>query len=102
MSNRQYFPPYLASSNTSSEINVNLHLTNYATKIDLDNLTHVDTSGFALKTNLANLKTEMDKLDIPKLSTVAADLVKLTKEVQKDFTKETDFTALKKKEQIIK
>ena len=69
-------------------------MTNYATKTDLDNITHVDTSGFALKTNLANLKTEVDKLDIPKLSTVPADLSKLTKEVQEDFTK-------KKKKQIL-
>ena len=63
MSNSKYFPPYLTSSNISSEIHVNLDLTNYATKTDLDNITHVDTSGFASKTNLANLKTEVDKLD---------------------------------------
>ena len=62
MSISQYFPPYLTSSNISSEINVNLDLTNYATKTDLDNITHVDTSGFALKTNLAALKTEVDNL----------------------------------------
>ena len=92
MSNSQYFPPYLTSSNSdSSEISVNLDLTNYATKTDLDNITHVGTSGFALKTNLTTLKTEVDKLDNPKLSTVPADLTKLTKEVQEDFTKKTRF-----------
>ena len=94
----QYFRPYLASNNSdSSEISVNLDLTNYATKIDLGNITHVGTSGFALKTNLTALKTQVDKLDIPKLSTVPADLAKLTKEVQEDFTKKTDFSALEKK-----
>ena len=92
MSNSQYFPPYLTSSNSdSSEISVNLDLTNYATKTDLDNITHVGTSGFALKTNLTTLKTEVDKLDNPKLSTVPADLTKLTKEVQEDFTKKNRF-----------
>ena len=92
MSNSQYFPLYLTSSNSdSSEISVNLDLTNYATKTDLDNITHVGTSGFALKTNLTTLKTEVDKLDNPKLSTVPADLTKLTKEVQEDFTKKNRF-----------
>ena len=51
MSHSQYFPPYLTSDSSSSEINVNLDLHNYATKTDLDNVTHVDASGFALKTN---------------------------------------------------
>ena len=40
------------------------YLSNYATKTDLKNVTHVDTSSFALKTNLAGLKTEVDQLDI--------------------------------------
>ena len=44
-------------------------MSNYATKTDLKNATHVDTSSFALKTNLANLKTEADKLDIRQIST---------------------------------
>ena len=92
MSNSQYFPPYLTSSNISSEISVNLDLTSYATKTDLDNITHVDTSAFALKINLASLKTEVDKL-----TTVPSDLDKLTKEVQADFTKKTNFSALEKK-----
>ena len=51
---------------------------NYATKIDLKNVTHVDTSSFALKTNLVNLKTEADKLYIDKLAPVPVDLSKLS------------------------
>ena len=58
-------------------------LSNYATKTDLKNVTHVDTSSFALKTNLANLKTEVDKLDIDKLVPVPADLNKLSDVVKK-------------------
>ena len=64
MSNSQYFPPYLTSDNSSSEINLNLNLTNYATKSDLDNITHVDKRGCAIKNNLASLKTGVDKLHI--------------------------------------
>ena len=55
-------------------INVKVDLSNYATKTDLKNVTHVDTSSFALKTNLASLKTEVDKLDIDKLAPVPVDL----------------------------
>ena len=81
----------------NSNVKVELDLKNYATKEELKNITHVDTSNFALKTNLASLKTEIDKLDIPKLITTPNDLVELTKEVQKDFTKKTDFNSLKTK-----
>ena len=56
-----YYPTYKSSSNN---IKVELDLTNYATKTDLNNITHVDTSSFASKTNLATLKTEVDKIDI--------------------------------------
>ena len=60
----QYFPkPY---EEFSGDINVKVDLSNYATKADFKSILHVDTSGFALKTNLANLKTEIDKLDIHK------------------------------------
>ena len=98
MSNSQYFPPYLTPGNfDNSEINVNLNLTDYATKVDLNNITHVDTSSFASKLNLGFLKDKVDKLDISNLSTVPADLSKLTKEVQEDFTKRTDFSAFEKK-----
>ena len=55
-----YYPLYKSSGNN---VKVELDLTNYATKIDLKNITHVDVSSFASKTNLAALKTEVDKID---------------------------------------
>ena len=58
----QYFPKPLRSF--GGNINVNIDLSNYATKADIKNISHVDTSTFALKTKLASLKTEVDKLDI--------------------------------------
>ena len=84
----QYYPPYKSSSNN---IKVELDLTNYATKTDLNNITHVDTSSFASKTNLAALKTEVDKIDVDKLKTVPVDLAKLTNAVQNDVVKKTDY-----------
>ena len=64
----QYFPkPY---EPFGRDINGEVDLSNYATKTDLKNVTHVDTSSFALKTNLAHLKIEVDKLDIDKLAPV--------------------------------
>ena len=64
-------------------IKVKVDLSNYATKTDLKNVTHVDTSSFALKANLAYLKTEADKLDIDKLVPVPTDLNKLSNVVKK-------------------
>ena len=64
------------------DINVTVDLSNYAIKTDLKNVTHVNTSSFALKTNLANLKTEVDKLDIDKLVHVPTDLSKLSNVVK--------------------
>ena len=58
--NNKYFPPYRSSR---GDIKVELDLSNYATKADLKNATHVDFSSFASKTNLASLKTEVDKID---------------------------------------
>ena len=84
----QYYPPYKSSSNN---IKVELDLTNYATKTDLNNITHVDTSSFASKTNLAALKTEVDKIDVDKLKAVPVDLAKLTNAVQNDVVKKTDY-----------
>ena len=81
----------------NSNVKVELDLKIYATKEELKNITHVDTSSFALKTNIASLKTEVDKLDIPKFKTVPIDLADLTKTVQEDFTKKTDFNSLKTK-----
>ena len=69
------------------DINVKVDLSNYATKIDLKNLTHVDTSRFALKANLASLKTEVGKLDIDKLVPVPVDLSKLSDVVKNDVNK---------------
>ena len=66
----KYFPPY----NSSENIKVELDLSNYATKDDVKNITHVDVSSYASKTNLAALKTEVDKIDTDKLKTVSDDL----------------------------
>ena len=65
------------------DINVKVDLSNYATKADLKDATGIDTSNFALKTNLASLKTEVDKLDIDKLVPVPVDLSKLSDVVDK-------------------
>ena len=63
----QYFPkPY---EPFGEDINLKVYLSNYATKTDVKNISHVDTSSFALKSNLARLKTEVDKLDMDKLVT---------------------------------
>ena len=67
---------------------------NYAKKTDLKNVTHVDTSSFALKTNLATLKTEVDKLDIDKLAPVPTDLSKLSNVVKNDVVKKDVFDKL--------
>ena len=72
----QYFPkPY---EPFGRDINAKFDLSNYATKSDIKNISHIDTSIFALKTNLSSLKTEVDKLDIDKLALVPVDLSKLS------------------------
>ena len=76
----QYFPKPFEPF--CEDINVKVDLSNYATKAGIKNITHVDTSSFALKTNLANLKTEVDKLDIDKLLPVPTDLSKLSNVVK--------------------
>ena len=81
-----YYPPYKSSTNN---IKVELDLTNYARKTDLNNITHVDTSSFASKTNLAALKTEVDKINIDKLKTAPVDLAKLTNAVENYLVKKT-------------
>ena len=86
-----YFPkPYEAFSRAT---NVKVDLSNYATKADIKNISDVDTSSFALKTNLANLKAEVDKLDIDKLKPVAVDLSKLSDVVKNDVVKKTDYNS---------
>ena len=72
----QYFPKPFRSF--GGNINVKVDLSNYATKTDLKNVTHIDTSNFPLKTNLAGLKTEVDKLDIDKLVPIQVDFSKLS------------------------
>ena len=81
-----YYPPYSSGLSGIKHIPVNVDLEGLATKADLDNITKTDISSLATKTNLSNvkpsldhLKTEVDKLDIPKLSIVPAELTKLTK-----------------------
>ena len=69
-------------------------LSNYATKADIKNISHVDTSSFALKTNLASLKTEADKLDIDKLVPVPVDLSKLSDIVKNDVVKKNVYDKL--------
>ena len=64
-------------------IKVKIDLTNYGTKEDINNITDVDTSSFALKTNLSSLKTEVDKLDIDKLVPILNYLSKLSNVVKK-------------------
>ena len=95
------------------DFNVKVDLSNYATKKDIKNITHVDTSSFALKTNVANLKTDkldidklkilpnslsnlktkIDKLDIDKLVPVPVDLGKLSNIVNNDVVKKTEYNA---------
>ena len=64
-----------------------MDLSNYATKADIKNISHIDTSSFALKANLANLKTKVDKLEIDKLVHVPVDLSKLSDVVKMMFLK---------------
>ena len=85
-----YYPPYRSSRNN---IKVKLDLSNYATKNDVKNITHVDVSSFASKTNLAALKTEVDKLDTDKLKTTPVDLAKLSNVVENEVVKKTDYSA---------
>ena len=88
----QYFPkPY---EPFGGDIGVKVDLSNYATKADIKNISHVDTSSFALKTNLASLKTEVVELDIDKLVPVAVDLIKLSDVVKNDFVKKDVYNKL--------
>ena len=89
----QYFPkPF--NSHFGDSIKVKIDLSNYATKTDIKNISHVDTSSFALKTNLANLKTEVDKLDIDKLVPIPVDLSKLSDAVKNDVVKKDIYNKL--------
>ena len=85
-----YYSPYKSSG---QNVRVELDLTNYATKTDLKNITHVDVSSYASKTNLSALKTEVDNIGIDKLKTVHDDLAKLSNVVKNEVVKKTDFSA---------
>ena len=88
----QYFPK--PCEPFGRDINVKVDLSNYATKTDIKNILHVDTSSFALKSNLVHLKTEVDKLDIDKLVPVPVDLSKLSDVVKNDVVKKTVYNKL--------
>ena len=90
-----YFPKTFR--NFGGNRNVKVDLSNYATKTDLKNVAHIENSIFALKTNLANLKTEADKLDIDKLAPVSDDLSKLSDVVKNDVFKKTVYDKLVEK-----
>ena len=89
----QYFPkPF--NSYFGDSIKVKIDLSNYVTKTDIKNISHIDTSSFALKTNLANLKTEVDKLGIDKLIPIPNDLSKLSNVVKDDVVKKDVYNKL--------
>ena len=69
------------------DINARVDLSNYATKTDIKNISHVDTLSFALKPNWASLKTEVDKLDIDRLVPIPVNLSKLSDAVENDVVK---------------
>ena len=89
----QYFPkPY---ETFGGDINVKVDLCNYATKkTDLKNVSDVDVSSFALKSNLASLNTEVDKLDIDKLTPIPNDIAKLSNVVKNDVVKKNEYNKL--------
>ena len=88
----QYFPkPY---EPFGGNINVKVDLSNYATKTDLKNVSHVDVSSFALKSNLASLKAEVDKIDADKLKTVPVDPAKFSNVVKNDVVEKAEYNKL--------
>ena len=78
----QHFPKTYERSR--GDINVKVDLSNYATITDFKNVPHIDVSSFALKSNLADLKTEVDKIDADKLKTVPVDLANLSNVLKND------------------
>ena len=89
----QYFPkPF--NSYFDDSIKAEIDLSNYATKVDIKNLSQVDTSSLALKANLASLKTEVDKLAIDELVHIPVDLSKLSTVVKNDVVKKTLYNKL--------
>ena len=92
-----YVGKYLSESTSIKHVTADLKLEGVATKKDLESIAHVDTSGFALKTNLSASKTEVDKLDIPKVGAIPTHVAKLTNKVVNDLVEKTDFNSLKTK-----
>ena len=92
-----YVPKYLSESSSIKNTTVDLQIEGVATKKDLEGITHVELSSFALKTNLSSLKTEVDKLDIPKLGPLPTDVAKLTNKLANDLVEKTNFNSLKTK-----
>ena len=88
----QYFPK--SYEPFGGDINVKVELSNYATKADIKNTSQVDTSGFALKSTLASLKSEVDKLYIDKLVPIPVDLSKLSDVVTNNVFKKTVYDKL--------
>ena len=82
------------SKSFDRDINVKIDLSNYATKNDIKNISHVNTSSSELKTNLANLISEVDKLDIDELKPFTTDLSKLSDVVKNDVVKKADYNKL--------
>ena len=76
------------------DISVEVDLSNYATKTDLKNVSYVDVRSFALKSNLASLNDEVDKIDAVKVKTVLVDLAKLNNVVKNDVIKKTEYNKL--------
>ena len=88
----QYFPkPY---EPFGRDINSRVDLSNSARKTDIKNIQHIDTSSFGLKSNLASLKTKVDKLDINKLVPVSVYLNKLSDAVKYGVVKKTVYYKL--------
>ena len=88
----QYFPkPY---EPFSGDINIKVHLSNYATLKYLKEAAGINTSNFARKSNLASLKTEVEKLDIDKLVPIPVDLSKLSDVVKNDVEKKNEYNKL--------
>ena len=87
----EYFPK---PQSHEENIKVKIDLSNYATKEDIKNITHIDTSSLALEAGLSNLKTEVDKLDIDKLVPVPTDLSKLSNVIKNDVVKKAAYNKL--------